>query len=179
MISCSKEGIKFSVTGDLGTGNIIRKQNASADKVCLHLISLNGAKSTQPEDHTVIEMEEPVELTFALRYLNFFTKVCNHENLSLGSTSLLVVRPHHCQGQSLCRCPKMFLSLSNIRLKTWATSDFILHRRSMKKHNEFKKILYFIHQITMHAKPPPLLHLSPPSHFSSPRCSKRRCSRVP
>jgi len=26
------------------------------------------------EDHTVIQLEEPVSLTFALRYLNFFTK---------------------------------------------------------------------------------------------------------
>ena len=59
VISCQKEGVKFSVTGDLGTGNIMLRPNASADK---------------EEEQTVIEMEEPVELTFALRYLNFFTK---------------------------------------------------------------------------------------------------------
>ncbi len=58
VISVSKEGIKFSVKGDLGTGNITRK-NHIVDKA---------------EDSTKIEMESPVELTFALRYLNYFTK---------------------------------------------------------------------------------------------------------
>lgn len=47
------------MSGDLGSGNIVVKQNAKADR---------------PDDSTVIEMEEPLELTFALRYLNFFTK---------------------------------------------------------------------------------------------------------
>jgi len=30
-ISASKEGVKFSVTGDIGTGSIMCKQTASAD----------------------------------------------------------------------------------------------------------------------------------------------------
>ncbi len=59
VISVSKEGVKFSVKGDLGTGNITRKQSTAGEK---------------PEEHTTIEMEEATELTFALRYLNFFTK---------------------------------------------------------------------------------------------------------
>lgn len=58
-ISCTKEGIKFSVTGAVGTGNILIKANSTSDK---------------DDDHVVIDMEEPVELNFALRYLNFFTK---------------------------------------------------------------------------------------------------------
>jgi proliferating cell nuclear antigen len=58
-IAVTKEGVKFSVKGDLGVGNITRKQSKSADK---------------EEESTIIEMEEGVELTFALRYLNFFTK---------------------------------------------------------------------------------------------------------
>ena len=58
-ISVTKEGIKFSVSGDLGTGNITRKQDEVADK---------------PDQQTLIDMDEPVEMTFALRYLNFFTK---------------------------------------------------------------------------------------------------------
>lgn len=57
-ISCTKEGIRFSVSGDLGTGNILTRANASAKE----------------EEKVVIDMEEPVELNFALRYLNFFTK---------------------------------------------------------------------------------------------------------
>ena len=59
MISVTKEGVKFSVAGDVGTGNITLKNNTAVD---------NEAEAV------VIECEEPVDLTFALRYLNFFTK---------------------------------------------------------------------------------------------------------
>jgi len=58
-ISCGKEGVRFSVTGSIGTGNILTRANASPDK---------------EKDQVIIDMEEPVELNFALRYLNFFTK---------------------------------------------------------------------------------------------------------
>jgi len=58
-IGCTKEGVRFSVTGAIGTGNILTRANATSEK---------------EEEHTVIDMEEPVELNFALRYLNFFTK---------------------------------------------------------------------------------------------------------
>eukprot|EP00441_Pelagodinium_beii_P003809 CAMPEP_0197699710 /NCGR_PEP_ID=MMETSP1338-20131121/120983_1 /TAXON_ID=43686 ORGANISM="Pelagodinium beii, Strain RCC1491" /NCGR_SAMPLE_ID=MMETSP1338 /ASSEMBLY_ACC=CAM_ASM_000754 /LENGTH=141 /DNA_ID=CAMNT_0043283231 /DNA_START=87 /DNA_END=508 /DNA_ORIENTATION=+ len=59
VISVNKEGVKFSVSGDLGKGNITRKHSTTADN---------------DKAHTVIDMEEPVSLTFSLRYLNFFTK---------------------------------------------------------------------------------------------------------
>ncbi|KAJ7298300.1 hypothetical protein O6H91_08G102000 [Diphasiastrum complanatum] len=59
VISVTKEGVKFSTAGDIGSANIVCRQNTSVDK---------------PEDATVIEMHEPVSLTFALRYLNSFTK---------------------------------------------------------------------------------------------------------
>ncbi|XP_041363173.1 proliferating cell nuclear antigen-like [Gigantopelta aegis] len=59
VIACTKEGVKFSASGDLGTGNIKLAQKADADK----------------EDEAVtIDMNQAVCLTFALRYLNFFTK---------------------------------------------------------------------------------------------------------
>jgi len=58
-IAVNKEGVRFSVSGAMGTGNILTRANAVGDK---------------EEDHVVIDMEEPVELNFALRYLNFFTK---------------------------------------------------------------------------------------------------------
>jgi proliferating cell nuclear antigen len=58
-ISCTKEGIRFSVQGDLGTGNVLTRSNTTAEK---------------EEQQVIIQMEEPVELNFALRYLNFFTK---------------------------------------------------------------------------------------------------------
>jgi proliferating cell nuclear antigen len=57
-IACTKEGIRFSVSGAIGTGNILTRANAS-DK---------------ESEQVVIDMEEPVELNFALRYLAFFTK---------------------------------------------------------------------------------------------------------
>jgi len=59
IISCTKEGVRFSVQGDIGTGNVLVRSGGSSEK---------------EEDQVTIEMEEPVELTFALRYLNFFTK---------------------------------------------------------------------------------------------------------
>eukprot|EP00561_Arcocellulus_cornucervis_P012966 CAMPEP_0185800618 /NCGR_PEP_ID=MMETSP1322-20130828/980_1 /TAXON_ID=265543 /ORGANISM="Minutocellus polymorphus, Strain RCC2270" /LENGTH=259 /DNA_ID=CAMNT_0028496269 /DNA_START=28 /DNA_END=807 /DNA_ORIENTATION=- len=72
-ISCTKEGIRFSVSGDLGTGNVLVRQNSTAEK---------------EEEQVVIDMQEPVELTFALRYLNFFTKATG-----LGPTVILSMSP--------------------------------------------------------------------------------------
>lgn len=48
----------------------------------------------QPEEATVIEMNEPVSLTFALRYLNSFTRatpLSNTVTLSLSSELPVVV----------------------------------------------------------------------------------------
>ncbi|KAL7566343.1 hypothetical protein ACA910_015051 [Epithemia clementina (nom. ined.)] len=58
-ISCTKEGIAFSAAGDIGTGKILIGSNTAAEK---------------DEEQVTIDMEEPVELQFALRYLNMFTK---------------------------------------------------------------------------------------------------------
>mmetsp|Transcript_15758 Transcript_15758/g.15909 ORF Transcript_15758/g.15909 Transcript_15758/m.15909 type:complete len:259 (+) Transcript_15758:34-810(+) len=57
-ISCTKEGIRFSAQGDLGTGKIMLKHSAGAEE----------------KDAVVIDMQEPVELNFAIRYLTMFTK---------------------------------------------------------------------------------------------------------
>lgn len=59
-ISCTKEGVRFTVSGSIGTGNILTRAREGT-----------GEKQ---DDKVVIDMEEPVELSFALRYLNFFTK---------------------------------------------------------------------------------------------------------
>ena len=97
VIACSKEGVKFSAAGtillydiiivhstlkvkrkklfiqhwpvsqiishykigDIGTGNIKLAQTANADK---------------EEEAVTIDIQEPVTLTFACRYLNMFTK---------------------------------------------------------------------------------------------------------
>ena len=58
-ISCTKEGVRFTVSGSIGTGNILTRASSNAAK---------------ESDNVIIDMEEPVELNFALRYLNFFTK---------------------------------------------------------------------------------------------------------
>jgi len=73
VISCTKEGVRFSVSGDLGTGNVLIRSNSSQEK---------------EEDQVLIDMEEPVELTFALRYLNFFTKAT-----SLGPSVIISMSP--------------------------------------------------------------------------------------
>ena len=57
-IECTKEGVRFSVSGDLGTGNIL----------------VRSTHSEKEEENVQIDMEEPVTLQFALRYLNLFAK---------------------------------------------------------------------------------------------------------
>lgn len=52
-------GVKFSASGDIGSANIKLAQTASIDK---------------EEEAVVIEMDEPVTLTFSCQYLNYFTK---------------------------------------------------------------------------------------------------------
>ena len=59
VIACSKDAIKFSASGELGNGNITLRNGATVDKDL---------------EATNIELMNPVTLTFALRYLNFFTK---------------------------------------------------------------------------------------------------------
>lgn len=58
-ITCTKDGVRFSVSGDLGTGNVKLAQTANMDK---------------EEEAVIIELQEAVSLTFALSYLNSFTK---------------------------------------------------------------------------------------------------------
>lgn len=58
-IAASKEGVKFTVSGDMGTGSIICKGGGAVD---------------EDEEGTQVRVEEETTLTFALRYLNFFAK---------------------------------------------------------------------------------------------------------
>lgn len=78
-ITASKNGVKFSVSGEELSGSINVKQNTSVDK---------------KDESTIIELQEGVSLTFALKYLNIFAKatslaptVC----LSLSKDSPLMV----------------------------------------------------------------------------------------
>jgi len=55
-----KEGISFTVNGDNASGTVKLKTRENA--------------SNAHSDKVVVNVEEPVSLAFALRYLNFFTK---------------------------------------------------------------------------------------------------------
>ena len=57
-IGCKKEGVYFQVEGDIGKSSITLKPTYSADD----------------DTRTVINVQEPVFLRFALRYLNLFAK---------------------------------------------------------------------------------------------------------
>jgi len=59
-IAVGKEGVKFSVAGELGSGNMTLRSSSSVD--------------TKEDDQIEVTFDEPVALNFALRYLNFFTK---------------------------------------------------------------------------------------------------------
>jgi len=59
VISVTKEGVRFSASGDIGVGNVKIAQNSSVDK---------------EEENVTVEMQEPVTLSFATRYMNMFTK---------------------------------------------------------------------------------------------------------
>ncbi|KAG8510281.1 Proliferating cell nuclear antigen [Galemys pyrenaicus] len=58
VIACAQDEVKFSVSGELGNGNI-------------KLAPTRGKKEVEA---VIIEVSEPVQLTFALRYLIFFTQ---------------------------------------------------------------------------------------------------------
>merc|ERR1711862_217137 len=58
VVAASKEGIRFSVQGDIGTGNVLLKPR----------------ESDKPEDRVHLTVHEPVNAAFALRYLVTFSK---------------------------------------------------------------------------------------------------------
>ncbi|XP_058083419.1 proliferating cell nuclear antigen-like [Magnolia sinica] len=79
VISVTKEGVKFSTRGDIGSANIVCRQNNTVDK---------------PEEATIIQMKEAVSLTFALRYMISFTKatpLSNMVTISMSSDLPIVV----------------------------------------------------------------------------------------
>merc|ERR1739845_211051 len=78
-IQASKDGIRFSVQGDVGTGNVMLKPR----------------DSEKPEDRVSLTVHESVTATFALRYLVTFAKaapLCSTVELGLGPDSPLSVK---------------------------------------------------------------------------------------
>lgn len=56
-VETNKESIKFSITGEVGTGNAVLNQ-----------------RETNDENEISLQVDEPVALSFAARYLNLFSK---------------------------------------------------------------------------------------------------------
>merc|ERR1712110_203048 len=78
-IKASKEGITFSVQGDVGAGNVMLKPR----------------ESDKPEEKVALSVLEPVTATFALRYLVNFAKaapLCGTVELGLGPDAPLLVK---------------------------------------------------------------------------------------
>merc|ERR1711966_487343 len=77
-ICATKDGVKFTVAGDIGTGNVLLKPR-DADK---------------EEEKVTVACDDTVDATFAIRYLNFFTKatpLCSWVNLQIANDMPLVV----------------------------------------------------------------------------------------
>merc|ERR1712003_588185 len=78
-VKASKDGITFSVQGDLGAGNVMLKPR----------------ESDKPEEKVALKVDEPVTATFALRYLVNFSKaapLCGAVELGLGPDAPLLVK---------------------------------------------------------------------------------------
>merc|ERR1712012_487893 len=78
-VRASKEGITFSVQGDVGAGNVMLKPR----------------ESEKPEEKVTLTVHEPVTATFALRYLVNFSKaapLCGTVELGLGPDAPLLVK---------------------------------------------------------------------------------------
>merc|ERR1711939_1264906 len=78
-VKASKEGITFSVAGDVGSGNVLLKPR----------------EAEKPDDKVTLTVQEPVSATFALRYLVNFSKaapLCGQVELGLGPDAPLLVK---------------------------------------------------------------------------------------
>merc|ERR1712187_1040047 len=78
-IQASKDGIRFSVQGDVGTGNVVLKPR----------------ESEKPEERVSLTVHESITATFALRYLVTFAKAAplsSTVELGLGPDSPLSVK---------------------------------------------------------------------------------------
>lgn len=60
VITCTKDGVQFSAKGDMGTGKVRLQQNSGG--------------AVEDDEKVTVEISEPVQLTFAIKYLNMFAK---------------------------------------------------------------------------------------------------------
>ncbi|KAF2739114.1 proliferating cell nuclear antigen [Polyplosphaeria fusca] len=79
-IECAKDGVKFSCQGDIGAGSVNLRSRQDVDK---------------PENDVIIDLSEPVALTFSLKYLVNFCKasgLSKHVKLCLSAEVPLLVQ---------------------------------------------------------------------------------------
>lgn len=65
VIEASKDGVKFSCQGDIGSGSVTLRQHSDIEK---------------PDQDVTIDLSEPVSLTFSLKYLVNFCKATGLSN---------------------------------------------------------------------------------------------------
>merc|ERR1712217_946216 len=78
-VKATKEGITFSVQGDIGVDNVMLKPR----------------EAEKPEDKVVLTVNQNVTATFALRYLVNFAKaapLCGQVEIGLGPDAPLLVK---------------------------------------------------------------------------------------
>lgn len=120
-IEASKDGVRFSCQGDIGSGSVTVRQNENIDK---------------PENSVKITLSEPVSLTFSLKYLVNFCKasgLSSKVKLCLSQEVPLLVE-YNLSGSSYLRfylAPKVTLphphqdpSLSSPELLTLTVTDW-------------------------------------------------------
>jgi len=76
-IETNKECIKFSISGEVGTGNAVLNSRETGD-----------------ENEIALQVDEPVSLSFAARYLNLFSKAAGlaaQVTLNMSSETPLMV----------------------------------------------------------------------------------------
>lgn len=111
-IACTKDGIRFSCSGEVGSGSITLRQTSSVD--------------SKEEEEVSIELNEAVTQTYAMRFLILFGKVqitcllvrvasCMLANCLKYNTITFIqfkfFRHHLCQRLLHCLFAKMFLWL--------------------------------------------------------------------
>ncbi len=145
-IECTKEGVKFSCQGDIGSGSVQLRQHTNVEK---------------PGENVEIDLSEPVSLTFSLKYLVNFCKASGLSEtvkLSLSSEVPLLVeyglsnnsylRFYLAPKVSFC-CAQFFTFTDTSRLATRSrscTSDvFFRITRVYRAHWRLHTARYHVH----------------------------------
>lgn len=133
-IAATKDGIRFSCSGETGNGSITLRQSSSVD--------------SKEDEEVSIELNEAVTQTYAMRFLILFSKVIFgsvmfHAELAtvlvlqssiaflFKNNDCFTFRLNHFQRVSLCQFVKTFHLLLNTKLVTVAISDIFWHQRLM------------------------------------------------